>query len=133
VTQYIHHATRAPTDYGNGVILMHNSHAGYHNPSDYWGATRVTFVDCATGRAVELTRTARNNAGWRVINKERAVTRLLEDGTGMQPDQLFAMVTERAERRRVPMESWTIEGETCGCRAFYPELRGNKKRYEAEQ
>ncbi|MBD3676854.1 MAG: hypothetical protein HUJ27_00440 [Rhodobacteraceae bacterium] len=130
VSDYIHHSNLAPTDFGNGIVLEHQEHVGYHSPTDYWGAKRVTLVDCARGREIQLTRSARNGAGWRVVRRERAVQRLLDGGEGLRPDELFAYVEERAEKSRIPIEQSTFETETCGCRAFYPELRGDKKRYE---
>lgn len=131
--EYIHYHTLAPTNFGNGVILIHNEHVGYHNPSYYWAATRLTFVDCGSGRAIELLQAARNDSDLLVINKENAVQRLFSEGAGMAPDTLMPFVTDFAERHSIPMENGTIEGETCGCRAFYPELRGDKEPYEAKQ
>ncbi|NSX56609.1 hypothetical protein [Parasulfitobacter algicola] len=132
MTQYIHHSTLAPTDYGNGVILDHRQHAGYHG-GDYWGASRVALVDCKTNAGILLTRTATDHDGKQVISKSRAVDRILKAGQGKDHKELFDLVERRAKWNRVPYQSFAMKDEVCGCKAFYPELVVGKKPYEVSQ
>ncbi|MGB3147686.1 MAG: hypothetical protein WBA91_08015, partial [Paracoccaceae bacterium] len=51
-SEFIHHTVSAPLDLGNGLTVQEQNHAGYHNPSDYWGAERLVVRDCASGQWV---------------------------------------------------------------------------------
>jgi hypothetical protein len=130
---FIHHVTPAPTDFGNGVIEVRQSHAGYHNPSDYWGAERVMLASCETGQSVRLTETARNNYGEKIIDHTETVAGLLDQARQMAAADLIEFLSQEATTREIESDTFAFGPEICGCRAFYPELRGEKTPYEVTQ
>ena len=129
----IHHTTSAPTDFGRGFVESRQGHAGYHNPSDYWGANRVTILDCKTGEAIRLTEVATDGSDEPIFDRSDDIAGLLDMAVATPASEMLAFLTQEAVERGIENETAVYDVEACGCRAFYPELRGNKAAYEASR
>ena len=128
---YIHHSGRAPVDAGQGHVLTRDGHSGYHSPNDAWGAEEVLLQDCRTGVFVRVRTEERDDRGNYAFDASDAIDAYLAE---MPPEASGTWVQALAERARAVGAAIRFEGtsdeESCGCRAFYPDLRGGKKQYE---
>lgn len=128
----IHHHWSAPQDYGRGLTIQESGHQGYHGAGP-WGGTQVAIVECATGRILTISRSETDDTARLVFNHSRRVDRVLRAGLKERDISAFDYLAGRAARMRLKNSSETLGVETCGCAAYYPEMRGDKTAYEATQ
>lgn len=128
--QMVHHSIAAPRDLGGGLIVADRNHGGYHG-ADHWAADRALVTDCGSGSEILLERSASEGIGETVHDRAPQVDALLSkvQGPGEAAERM-AYLRSQAKRQRIHAEEFSSDAESCGCRVFYPELRGDKKPYQ---
>lgn len=129
------HPNDEPTDFGHGHVLTHLEKRGYHNPSDAWGADEFWLTNCSTGETVWARTAEYDDYGkpFEHFNHTEDINLAVEDlRSNVEPGFWLEEVEEIAKNMGAEVRFFgTDHKESCGCRVFYPELRGDKERYEA--
>ncbi len=134
------HASFTETDdLGSGFVSFRIDElrrgTGFFGGLQIQDGTETSFVifDCEKGDALNLTSEMRRQDGSVKLNMEQEVQAFLNFVP--HPDEAATLVylQERADEYGIPNDFSSYSGEeTCGCKLFYPELRGDKTPYEAE-
>lgn len=129
----IHHYRDVPQDLGNGIILTHIGHKGYISKEEAWGATGVVLRDCKTGQFVSIRLSQENGGadGKSTFDHTQVFDDKMEKLKATNSSPVVLKDFEQlAELIGAPVKANGIsELEACACQAFYPELRGEKTRY----
>ena len=129
---YIHHISDLPEDFGEGHTLTYSGHKGYHNPSDAWGADEVKLQNCATGAWTRVRMAEQNEYGKDVYNYATETKAELERLKETPAGSWVSSFEQTAQKLGAKLKGAGVsDTETCGCKVFYPDLRGDKKRFEA--
>ncbi|EAQ46117.1 NADH dehydrogenase subunit J [Roseobacter sp. MED193] len=129
---FIHHALDAPEDWSQGHVLSRGGHSGYHNPSDAWGAVELTLENCATGQNVVVRTSEQREDTTEVFNAADKVEALMNDISSLANANTWVsrLQSQAMNSGAKVRHSGISNTESCGCRVFYPELRGNKEPYK---
>lgn len=128
----IHEGLSVPINRGNGLVSYRFDRAGYHGGGDSdWGQLETTFVDCSTGTFVTLRSFAQHHDASYKFNRSEEVEAILSDIPIGSAGETVDYLLEQAKAQNVPTRTEISDTEYCGCRVFYPELRNDKKTYEA--
>ncbi len=119
----LHSSSGPPQDLGRGLVGQDVLSTGFQSPDATWVLSQQTLFDCAEGRQATLLRQHGSTDGAIDINHSEEVAALMQDVSS------FEAALADATAASIPVDV-TSTAETCGCRVYYPELRGSKNPYE---
>ncbi|MBK4215409.1 hypothetical protein JJJ17_05660 [Paracoccus caeni] len=113
-----------PKDLGGGLIRRDTSFASFSTDEHY-----VDVTDCRSGEQRTLMRRGNFGEDDRPFDHSVNVDKVLIAFQDRDTSNPLAYLEALAEEQGVAVQSDVTSEEECGCRAYYPELRGGKSSY----
>jgi len=130
-----HGGTNPPFDFGRGLVGTEGS----DSPPDGYSYSFFEIKDCRSGQVAQVNTALweQRGKGWVNILRNADPDGFKTAVLSREKGQEFEWILQSLERYGLTGNVVTAvyedhETETCGCRVYYPELRGDKEPYEAQ-